>query len=211
MAKQNKKAIKDIVESVVSEAELERKKIEEFVQLVAFELDDEEYAVPITDLVEIIKITDITPIPNSPEFIRGIFNLRGKIVVVVDLEKRFSLLRENKIKPEHIIISKVDENTFGVIVDKVREILKVPVSAIQKAPALVSAKIHSDFIDGVVVLEPDKKGEDDSLDKEEKAIRVKKEKEARLLILIDLPKMLAEKELLELGETTRKIIENVKK
>lgn len=209
MAEKNKKAIKEVIKAVAEQSVSKKETVERIFQLVIFELDKEEYAVPISDLREIIRIPDVTPVPNSPEFILGIFNLRGKIVVVVDLEKRFNLVREYDIKPEHIIIAKVDENIFGVIVDRVTEILQIPESNIQKAPSLISSKIHSDFINGVVVLEEESERKN-SLSDEEKPNRDGKRKKTeskdnRLIILIDLPKMLSEKELMELGDLTREI------
>lgn len=180
--------------------------------MVVFELDKEEYAVRITDLQEIIKIPEITPIPNAPEFIRGILNLRGKIIVVIDLEKRFHLVREEKILSKHIIIAEVNESTFGVIVDQVIEVLRVPITAIQPTPALVSSKIHADYLKGVVVL-----GDNDSskeltakkcralLDKQKTGEQLK-ESGARLLILLDLPKMLQDKELLQIEKKVQEVI-----
>lgn len=176
--------------SVISQAASQRGKkeqIEELVQLVVFELDNEEYAVPIEDLKEIIRIPEIAPVPNAPEFIRGILNLRGTIVVVIDLEKRFHLLREGKMSTSHIIISQVKDSTFGVVVDKVSEVLRVPVSKIQPTPSLVSSKIHADYLKGVAVLE------------EADAVENDKSKKSRLIIILDLPKMLADEELLRVG------------
>jgi purine-binding chemotaxis protein CheW len=209
MAEKNKKAIQEVIRTVAEQSVFKKEIVERIFQLVIFELDKEEYAVPISDLREIIRIPDITSVPNSPEFIKGIFNLRGKIVVVVDLEKRFNLVREYDIKPEHIIITKVDENIFGVIVDKVTEILQTSESSIQKAPSLISSKIHSDFIRGVVVLEEELERKNGLSDEEklDKGIKRKKteNKDNRLIILIDLPKMLSEKELTEIGDLTREI------
>lgn len=188
------KDLNNIVSSVAGGAEEKKKVEEELKQIVVFILDNEEFAISIEDLREVVKIPEITPIPNAPKFISGILNLRGKIVVVVDLEKRFELVREGKVKPEHIIISEVGNNSFGVIVDSVKEVLRVPVSKIQKAPGLVSAKIHADYIQGVIVF-------DEEDDKKEK--KSKKDNESRLIVLIDLPKMLQEEELLGLGKMVR--------
>ncbi|MEI7741650.1 MAG: chemotaxis protein CheW [bacterium] len=162
------------------------KKQGETVQIVVFELDREEYAVEINELREIIRVPIITPIPNSPDFIRGILNLRGKIVVVVDLEKRFSLVRENKIDAGHIVITEVNGNSYGVVVDKVREVLRIPRETIQPTPSLVTSKIRTDFLEGVVVLAG------------------KAAHESRLIILLNLSKLLQEKELMSLGETIKK-------
>lgn len=187
-----------IIKKVADEKTSEKNAAEKNIQLVVFELDKEEYAVEITDLQEIKKMTEITPIPNAPLFIRGIFNLRGKIIVVVDLEKRFNLVRDNaRSLEENLIIAEVNENSFGVIVDRVTEIINIGKSSIQAAPALVSSKIHADYIKGVVVLQENSKKNDEEDDSE-----------SRLIIMLDLMKMLQEKELLSLSEVVQKAINN---
>lgn len=176
------------------ENEKKDKNQEENIQLVVFELDKEEYAVDIKDLHEIATIPEITPIPNSPNFIRGIINLRGKIIVILDLEKRFNLEREFELKEEgNIIVTEMDKNNFGVVVDKVREIIRVPLSKIQETPTLVSSKINSEYLNGVVVIDKDTKRESEN-----------SEEDNRLIILLDFHKMLKEKELLSIGEEVRK-------
>jgi purine-binding chemotaxis protein CheW len=174
-----------------------KKDVGEQIQLLVFVLDQEEYAVPIVDLREIIRLPDVTPIPNAPDFIKGILNLRGKIVVVVDLEKRFSLVREHKTSPRHIIITEVSGSDFGVMVDEVKEVIQVPVKKIQPTPELVSSKIHADYLKGVIVLGA--KG-----NKPAKAAPQKAPKGSRLLILLDLVKLLQEKELLNLGQAVKR-------
>ncbi len=203
--------LKQVVAAVAAEAKQGKKKVEELVQLVIFTLDNEEYGVPITDLQEIIKVTEATPIPGAPEFIRGILNLRGKIVVVVDLEKRFNLKRETEAPAQHIIIAEVNESTFGVVVDQVMEVLRVPVSQIQPTPEVVSSKIHADYLNGVVVVED--KASDLKVEKSTQEVaeagrnsktndqQNKIKSSSRLIVLIDLPKMLQEKDLLSLGTT----------
>lgn len=170
--------------------------VEGSMQLVVFELDKEEYAVKIAELQEIITIPEVTPIPNAPSFISGILNLRGRIVVVVDLEKRFNLVREHgEVTDGNIIITEVEENNFGVIVDKVNEIITVPLSSVQAAPSLVSTKINAEYLNGVVVLQ------------EKKAANLKESDDkqgSRLVILLDLHKMLQEKELLILSKNVTK-------
>jgi purine-binding chemotaxis protein CheW len=168
-------------------------KKKETLQLVVFELDKEEYAVDIKDLQEIATIPEITPIPNAPKFIRGIINLRGKIIVILDLEKRFNLVREFELKDAgNIIITEMDQNNFGVVVDKVSEIISVPVDSVQETPTLVSSKINSEYLKGVILLEDEKK------------ISKELEESSRLIILLDFHKMLKEKELLSIGEEVRK-------
>lgn len=190
--------IEDTIKSVAKQQDQEKNKVEQMMQLVVFELDKEEYAVEIADLQEIITIPEITPIPNAPQFISGILNLRGRISVVVDLEKRFNLVRDNSDRVEgNIIITEVDGNNFGVIVDRVSEIITVPVSSIQATPALVSSKIHADYLKGVVVI----------IDQDKKVDNSEKKNGSRLVILLDLQKMLQEKELLQIGKTIKDVIE----
>lgn len=183
----------EIIKSVAQQNQSQNKAVENFVQLVVFDLDNEEHAVEIKDLQEIIKLPEITPIPGTPDFIRGIFNLRGKIIVVLDLEKRFGLKRQNEIIGGNIIITEVNSNSFGIIVDKVTEIINVPLSTIQQTPTLAASKIHTDYLKGVVVLEKRDKNTDLESDKTN----------SRLIILLDLPKMLQEDELMSLGEKVK--------
>jgi purine-binding chemotaxis protein CheW len=165
----------------------DKSKAIEIKQLVIFVLDGEEYGAEITDLQEIIKKTEITPIPNSPDFVKGIINLRGKIVVVVDLEQRFNLSREKDQEPVHILIAEVGGSTFGVLVDHVEEVLSVPTSNIRATPTMMSPKIDAGYIKGVVVFEEEeiKKGE------------------SRLIVLLDLPMLLETKELMSFGELVK--------
>ncbi len=187
----------ELIKKVADQESKKNDKVEDFIQLVIFELDKEEYAVEITDLQEIINIPEITPIPNAPKFINGILNLRGKISVVVDLEKRFNLVREHENQDDgNVIITEVDDNSFGVMVDRVSEIISVPKSSIQSTPALVSSKIHADYLKGVVVI----------VDQEKKEKEVKKQVGSRLIILLDLHKMLQEKELLQLGKSIKEVV-----
>ncbi|HZE87141.1 MAG TPA: chemotaxis protein CheW [Methylomirabilota bacterium] len=146
-------------------------------QIVVFVLDDEEYGLSITDIYEVVTLQKITPVPNSPEFILGVINLRGKIVPVLDLEKGFHLQRVTKIAPQHIIITENEKKVlFGVQVDRVTEVLKVSEDQIKPAPKLVTTKIAADYIKGVVVLGEAKESESS----------------ARILLLLDLQKMLGD-------------------
>ena len=183
-----KEDIKKSVSLVAGEEQAEDQ-AGDFVQLIAFNLDNEEYAVPIVDLQEVIPATRVTPVPNSPIFISGILNLRGKIVVVIDLEKRFNLLREEKALPAHIVIVSADDNTFGVLVDKVTEVLRVSGEAVKPPPSLVSSKINADYVEGVIVLSGREKEGGES--------------PPRLIILLDIKKLLREEELLKFGNAVR--------
>lgn len=163
-------------------------------QVVVFELDKEEYAVPIGDVQEVVKIPEITPVPNSPEFILGIMNLRGKIVPVLDLEKRFSLVREHEAAPQHIVVTETDDTLFGVRVDKVTEVLRILQEGIKPTPKMVTSKIAADYLKGVVVIEEaDEKNQGE-----------------RILLLLDLTKILSTEELKAVGKMANAQEEEVK-
>jgi len=168
---------------------------EKIRQFVVFALGGEEYGVNIRDVREIVRTGEVTMVPNAPNFIRGIINLRGKIVVVIDLEKRFLLQREEEYTGKHIIIAEIGESIYGMMVDEVTEVLRLPAEDIKPAPPIITKKINVDYLMGVGTVEE------------------------RLLILLDLLKVLAEEELVELSEVggkhyrkikTKKVEEEVK-
>lgn len=205
---------RDVIAQVAKKEARPETKIIPTEQLVTFELDKEEYASIITDLREIIKIPEIVPIPGAPEFIRGILNLRGQIVVVIDIEKRFHLAREHPVEAKHIIIAEVEDSVFGVIVDEVTGVLRVPMADIKPTPSLITSKIRADYLKGVVVLEEEPtEAEEENAEKEDKKKLTKKKTEikSRLLLLLDIPKMLAEKELLEFGSVIQETIQQKEK
>lgn len=200
--------LQKVVENVKSSSADTKKKVEESRQLVVFGLDDEEYAVPIQDLQEIIKIPIITPIPGAPEFISGIFNLRGRIVVAINLEKRFNLARKKNVPSNHVVVSEINNNIFGIIVDNVAEVIQVPVSQIKPTPTLVSTKIKGDYLKGVVVMgEGNDETQGTENGKGKGGAESGEKSKTRLIILMDLPKLLQEKELLDFGT---KLAETVK-
>jgi purine-binding chemotaxis protein CheW len=203
---------KNVVERVARRSRRPDQDIVETTQLVTFELDQEEYASHITDLREIITVSEVVPVPGAPRFIRGILNLRGQIVVVIDLEERFQLQREHHTPPKHIVVVEVGENVFGLIVDEVTGVLRVPTSTIKDAPQLISTKIHSEYLAGVVVLEDEprtNKKQKPLHTKEDGHIVVEEEvlaqvgNGARLILLLDVPKLLSEGELMQFGEVVR--------
>lgn len=122
-------------------------------QVVVFHLDNEEYAVPIEEVREVVKLIKITPVPNSSEFILGVINLRGKVLPVLDLEKRFHLERTSTQPQQNIVIFDDQKSgLFGVCVDQVTEVLKVPVDLVKPTPKLVTSKISAEFLKGVIVI-----------------------------------------------------------
>ena len=123
---------------------------ENAMQLVGFNIGRELFGVNILSVQEIIRTTPITPIPDSPDFIEGVINLRGNIIPVVDLRKRLNLLTdgfdENNL---WIVILNVDNRVTGFIVDHVTQVLKINSDIIKPAPDIVVAGLQSQYISGV--------------------------------------------------------------
>lgn len=119
-------------------------------QIVVFSLGDEEFAVEISMVREIVRMQPIRRIPGSPAFIEGIVNLRGGIVPIVDLRKRFNVADTEMDKDQRkIVIVNLEERQIGILVDGVTEILRVDEEAIDPAPELVADAIEKKYIVGV--------------------------------------------------------------
>jgi purine-binding chemotaxis protein CheW len=150
----------------------------ELMQLVSFVIGKEQFGVDILMVQEIIRMTPITSIPNSPEFIEGVINLRGHILPVIDLRKRLHLTplaEEDKINTRILIIN-IQDRVTGFIVDAVSEVLKIPTSSIEPPPEIVVAGLKGQYIFGVCKLDE------------------------RLLILLDFNKILQVEEIKKLME-----------
>lgn len=159
----------------MQDANLQGLNQEKIIQLVIFYISNEEFGVPIEEIQEIIKYVNITPIPDVPDFIKGIINVRGDIVTVIDLKSRFSIQKKSS-AAKHIIITKQYDNFFGLIVDEVTEVLRISESEIKFPTALNSKKIRREYLNGVVVVEE------------------------RLIVLLDLSQILSEEEFSRLAE-----------
>lgn len=140
----------------------------EEIQLVVFKLGSEEYGVEIGQVREIIKMTKITNIPNAPPFLEGVINLRGQITAVMDLKKRLGLKGDGN-NDTRIIITEVGDTVMGMIVDSVSEVLRLGVKDIDPTPS-ISTDIEAEYLKGVGKLKD------------------------RLIILLDLEKILSPKE-----------------
>ena len=123
-------------------------------QLVTFQLGDEIYGVDIMDVKEIVKIQDVRPIPNAPYYVEGIINLRGEIIPIIDLHKRFRLksLKDEDIDPDiegGFIILSIENNKIGIIIDRVARVVSVTADDIKDPPQMFSG-IGSEYIQGVI-------------------------------------------------------------
>lgn len=119
-------------------------------ELVVFKLLEQNYAIDISTVHEIIRMEHITRVPRTPHFVEGVINLRGKIVPVIDLKKRFGLTSEVEATADsRIIIVEVEGTTIGIIVDGVREVLRLPQSEIEPTPPVLNNDIDATYIRGV--------------------------------------------------------------
>jgi purine-binding chemotaxis protein CheW len=139
---------------------------EELLQLVSFNIGDEEFGVDILKVQEINRMLQVTRVPNSPEYVDGVINLRGKVIPVIDLRRWFGLERKDHDKNTRIIVVELGGRVVGFVVDAVKEVLRIPSSVTEPPPPIV-AGIQAEYITAVGKLED------------------------RLLILLDLEKMLA--------------------
>ena len=120
-------------------------------QFVVFELAQESFGVPIEAVEGIIKQQKITSMPNLPDYIKGVTNLRGSIVPVLDLRKRFSLPLGSETNDTRIVIIRMDMISVGMIVDAVSEVLTIDGAVIEPIPAMLST-VDTAFITGIANL-----------------------------------------------------------
>ena len=105
--------------------------------IVGFRVGRETYGVPITALHEIVRVPEITAVPDAPEYVEGVINLRGKIVSVIDLRKRFGHPAPGHHRQNRILVVEHKGRLSGMIVDGASEVLKIPQSDIEPAPAVI--------------------------------------------------------------------------
>lgn len=122
------------------------------LQLVTFCLKKEEFAIDIQQVREVLKLTQITPLPHSSEFIEGVINLRGEVIPVIDLRRRFGQDSGERNSKNRIIIVEVRDSMVGLVVDSVTEVLHLERDTIEAPPSSVS-QAKTDFIQGVGKLE----------------------------------------------------------
>lgn len=122
----------------------------EVIQLVNFSIDNEEYGVEVLKVREIIRMTDVTRVPNAPNFVDGVFNLRGKVIPIISLRKRLSLPVIGNDSRTRIIVLDIDNKLTGVIVDSVAEVIRITSDDIQPASEALSSSLEDDLFVGLV-------------------------------------------------------------
>jgi purine-binding chemotaxis protein CheW len=146
-------------------------------QLVGFRIGKETFGVPIHLVHEIVRVPEITAVPDAPEYVEGVINLRGKIISVIDLRKRFGEKRIERSRKNRILVAEIERKMVGLIVDAASEVLRVSPEEIEDPPdVLDDAEVK--YVTGVGKLK------------------------GRLIILVDLAKIMQKGELRRLEEMT---------
>jgi purine-binding chemotaxis protein CheW len=162
-------------------------------QLVVFDLAAEYYGVDIGDVREIMRMQTITRVPGAPPSVEGVINLRGRVVPVIDLRKRLKLQVGEQTKDSRIVVVNTSGQDIGVIVDAVTEVLRIPLSSIEPPSSMVTGS-DSDYLRGIAKLE------------------------AKLVILLDLNRVLSTVEMQEISsmkaaveklQSTAEVVESV--
>ena len=125
----------------------------EKLQLVTFQLGGEQYGIDIMQVEGIVQVEEVRPIPNAPEYVEGIFNLRGEIIPVINLHRRFHLKRAELSEEEQLlsgfVIISLDDVHLAVIIDKVSRVVTIGGEEVQAPPQMISG-IGAEYIQGVV-------------------------------------------------------------
>ncbi|MDD3269139.1 MAG: chemotaxis protein CheW [Syntrophomonadaceae bacterium] len=122
-------------------------------QMVVFRLAGEQFGVRITQVQEINRLSKITKVPRAPGYVEGVVNLRGDVIPVIDLRKRFELERKEYTEFTRIIVSDINKKKVGLIVDEVLEVLRVPRKLLEDTPDILQDKQVQKFMDGIANLE----------------------------------------------------------
>ena len=149
--------------------DVEEENDDTIVQWVTFHLENEKYGIKVMQVQEVLRMTEIAPVPGAPHYVIGIINLRGSVVTVIDTRRRFGLPDVENDDETRIVIVESSNNVVGILVDSVAEVVDLKVSEIETAPNVGNDE-SSKYIQGV------------------------SSRENELLILVDVNKLLSEEE-----------------
>lgn len=147
---------------------------DEVLQWVTFQLENETYGINVMQVQEVLRYTEIAPVPGAPDYVLGIINLRGNVVTVIDTRSRFGLPAGDVSENSRIVIIEAEKQVIGIMVDSVAEVVYLRSSEIDAAPA-VGTEESAKFIQGV------------------------SNRDGQLLILVDLHKLLSDEEWEDIG------------
>jgi purine-binding chemotaxis protein CheW len=143
------------------------------LQMINFTLGGDEYAVEIQKVREVINFRELTPLPKAPSFVKGIINLRGEVIPVIDLREKFGLTHEGYSPLTDVVIVEIGRKAVGVVVDSVRHVIRVAPSELAPSPPFIGG-LSGRYVSGVAKL-----GE-------------------RLIVVLDMDKILTADEMIEL-------------
>ena len=164
-----------VVDEKKNDKPAEEKTSEEVFQWVTFKLENEVYGVNVMQVQEVLRYTEIAPVPGAPDYVLGIINLRGNVVTVIDTRLKFGLMPAEVTDSSRIIIIEAEKQVVGILVDSVAEVVYLKASEIDPAPS-VGTEESARFIQGVSNRKED------------------------LLILVDLNKLLSDNEWDEISQ-----------
>jgi purine-binding chemotaxis protein CheW len=149
-------------------------------QIVSFKLGKGTFGVKVSQVREIGKVENITKVPEMPNYIEGVMNLRGQITTVIDLNKRFNIDGDNigNTAASRIIVAEVGDTQIGIIVDEVEDVMRVPRQSISSPPKTLASRMEANFLIGICKL-PD-----------------------RMIMLLDLNQVLTGNELNQTGDAS---------
>lgn len=159
----------------IAEENAENLGAENLLQLVSFNIGEEEFGVDILKVQEIIRMLEITRVPNAPDYVEGVINLRGKVIPIIDLRKRIGMPSKDDDKDTRIVVVEIDNKVVGFIVDSVNEVLRINENITEAPPPMVSG-IDSEYITAIGKLND------------------------RLLILLDLSRVLSSEDAKQIDE-----------
>jgi purine-binding chemotaxis protein CheW len=152
------------------------------LQLVVFSIGKELYGVGIGAVQEIVRVPEVTEMPDAPVFLEGVINLRGRVVPVIDLRKRLRLPGVTRTKSTRVLVAENGGGMVGLLVDSVSEVLKIQPDAIEEPPEMISA-IGVEYITGVAKVEE------------------------RLIILLDIKKILSVEDMKKIGSSPDTVVQ----
>ncbi|MCB2410338.1 chemotaxis protein CheW [Hymenobacter lucidus] len=160
-----------------SSSEKKAAKQDKLIQLIVFRLGDEEYGIRIEQVKEVTVTPEIARMPKTPPFVKGIANLRGDIIAIIDLEERFKLRPASDQLPatSYTLAIEAKDYTIGIVVREVPQPLSIPLSIIEKAPEFIQdINIQDKYIEGIAKVD------------------------GRIIIVLDMPKLLSPTEIMQL-------------
>jgi len=166
-----------MVNEVVTD-EIEEEELEQDENLV-FTVKSQEFGIQAVRVQEISRVLPTTDVPNAPPYIEGIMNLRGRLASVVNFRKKLGFEPKEHDEDTRVIVVELDTFPIGIIVDAVEEVIKIPEEKVQKLPESTTTSASKDYMTGVGMLDN------------------------RLIILLDVDKVLTSTELIEMGEITQ--------